>query len=227
MKRYMLYINGPDQVGIVTAVTQSLTRLRCNLEDSRMTILRGQLSIMMTIAVGVIPQEVVESVLSANMQPNAEKHTFLASDGPSRGAESLSESLPDTKQIIEYALKAPVNNLGLHAFLVELKADLADESNIDVRSDFIGSSGGRNCLFVSVHGIDQIGIVSNLAAKITKTNSSIVDLATRLAGNVYVLVMTVELAEGLEVDVVTRELTEVADGLGVTCKISSADPDLL
>jgi len=223
MKRYMLYINGPDQVGIVAAVTQSLTRLRCNLEDSRMTILRGQFSIMMTIAVNEIPQEVIQSVLDNNSQMNLDGNTFLAANG----AESFQEDVNGTKQIIEYALKEAVDDFGLHSFLVELEDDLISEENTDPSSEPIVSSGGGNCLFVSVHGIDQIGIVSQIAAKIKMANSSIVDLATRLVANVYVLVMTVELAEGLAPDTIARELTETADGLGVTCKISSADPDLL
>ncbi len=229
MHRYMLHANGPDQAGIVAAVTEALTHLGCNLEDSRMTILRGQFSIMMTIAIEDISEETIslsaksKSELSiSGGSSNGDKHDISAVTAQAEMADS-----DEIKEIIKSALAEAVREFGLHISVVKLHDGLGSGQESISGSDKGESFNERKCLFVSIHGADRIGIVSRMTGKIAAVNSSIVDLATRLVANTYVLVMTVELANTISPEEITRYLSEEAETLGITCKVSSADPDLL
>jgi glycine cleavage system transcriptional repressor len=51
MPHYALTAVGPDQPGILAALTQPLVNLRCNLEDTSATILRGHFTLMMVVGV--------------------------------------------------------------------------------------------------------------------------------------------------------------------------------
>jgi glycine cleavage system transcriptional repressor len=48
-QHYALTAVGPDQTGILAALTEPLVRLNCNLEDSGATILRGHFSVMIVV----------------------------------------------------------------------------------------------------------------------------------------------------------------------------------
>jgi glycine cleavage system transcriptional repressor len=51
MPHYALTAVGPDQPGILAALTEPLVKLRCNLEDTSATILRGHFTLMMVVGV--------------------------------------------------------------------------------------------------------------------------------------------------------------------------------
>jgi glycine cleavage system transcriptional repressor len=51
MPHYALTAVGPDQPGILAALTEPLVQLRCNLEDTSATILRGYFTLMMVVGV--------------------------------------------------------------------------------------------------------------------------------------------------------------------------------
>jgi glycine cleavage system transcriptional repressor len=50
MAHFSLHAVGADRPGIVAAVARALADLGCNLEDSRMSLLRGQFSIMLVLS---------------------------------------------------------------------------------------------------------------------------------------------------------------------------------
>jgi glycine cleavage system transcriptional repressor len=58
---------GLDRPGIVAAVTGVLVERRCNLEDSRMTILRGHFAMMLVVATpdGVVPAVLEQELVAA------------------------------------------------------------------------------------------------------------------------------------------------------------------
>lgn len=49
MPPFFLHAHGTDRTGIVAALSGALARIGCNLEDSRMTLLRGQFAIMVVL----------------------------------------------------------------------------------------------------------------------------------------------------------------------------------
>lgn len=64
MARFSLHAVGPDRPGIVAEVTEALAALGCNLEDSRMTMLRGQFAIVLVLeAPGVDSGMAIEEAL--------------------------------------------------------------------------------------------------------------------------------------------------------------------
>src|ERR1700678_122211 len=65
MARFTLHAVAPNRPGIVAAVSQSLADLGCNLEDSRMSLLHGQFSIVLVLeAPGTSSGTVIEEALS-------------------------------------------------------------------------------------------------------------------------------------------------------------------
>ncbi|MGH9170982.1 MAG: glycine cleavage system protein R [Acidimicrobiales bacterium] len=65
MARFTLHGVAPNRPGIVAAVTQSLAHVGCNLEDCRMSLLRGQFSIVLVLeAPGVASGAAVEEALA-------------------------------------------------------------------------------------------------------------------------------------------------------------------
>lgn len=86
-------------------------------------------------------------------------------------------------------------------------------------------SGGTHLL--TVHGADRPGIVSALTHEIAAVDGNIVDLATRLAGSLYVLVAEVELPDSVNPDVLAGRLADVGRTLGVEATLRHAEGDLL
>src|SRR4051812_13487628 len=50
MKTSLLVVLGKDGPGIIANVTRILLRLKCNLEDITMTVLKGQLAMMLLVS---------------------------------------------------------------------------------------------------------------------------------------------------------------------------------
>ncbi len=70
MRRFVLFTIGEDRPGIVSAISGVLYRMHCNIEDSSMTILRGNFAIILIVAV---PDEVDVSVLESMLREEAER----------------------------------------------------------------------------------------------------------------------------------------------------------
>ena len=86
-------------------------------------------------------------------------------------------------------------------------------------------TGGHFVL--SLHGADRLGIVAAVTRVLADAGGNITDLTTRLAGELYVLVVEVDLPSTVEVETLTARLGEVARTLGVEATLRPADADLL
>jgi glycine cleavage system transcriptional repressor len=65
MARFILHAIAPDRPGIVVAVTQALADIGCNLEDSRMSLLHRQFSIVLALeAPGTSSGTMIEEALA-------------------------------------------------------------------------------------------------------------------------------------------------------------------
>ncbi len=66
MSHYAVSAVGRDRPGIVAAITRALLELEGNVEDSRMSILRGQFAVMLIVAV---PDGVERDRLESDLEP--------------------------------------------------------------------------------------------------------------------------------------------------------------
>ena len=80
---------------------------------------------------------------------------------------------------------------------------------------------------LSVHGADRTGIVSGLTRVLADAGGNVTDLATRLSGELYVLLAEVDLAPDTDVAALTTRLGDAAEELGVEVALRPAEPDLL
>ncbi len=64
MKHFAITAIGQDRLGIVAAVTESLYRLECNIEDSQMSILSGHFAMVLVISA---PDDLDESAVEAEL----------------------------------------------------------------------------------------------------------------------------------------------------------------
>ncbi len=97
---------------------------------------------------------------------------------------------------------------------------------ISVREVAAGQGAAAGAAYVvSVHGADRPGIAHRTAAVIAAAGGNITDLSTRLAGDLYVLVAEVDLAD--DPGPLADALAGLASELGVDAHLSPADADLL
>jgi glycine cleavage system transcriptional repressor len=111
-----------------------------------------------------------------------------------------------------------------------LDAVTADGSLIvsarEVPSEGDVSSGGAPYV-LSVHGGDRPGIVSAIAQVVAEDGGNIVDLTTRLSGELYVLVADVDLPAGADVGTLRGRLDEAAREVGVDVTLRPQETDVL
>lgn len=79
MSRYSLHAIGADRPGIVASVTGVLADAGCNIEDSRMAILRGQFAIMLIVEA---PRALALSDLDEAFRPVQEALDLLVAVRP-------------------------------------------------------------------------------------------------------------------------------------------------
>lgn len=96
----------------------------------------------------------------------------------------------------------------------------------EVPTERDGASGGSPYV-LSVHGGDRPGIVSAIARVVSDAGGNIVDLTTRLAGELYVLVADVELPAGTDVDTLRARLDDAAREVGVDVTLRPQETDVL
>lgn len=80
---------------------------------------------------------------------------------------------------------------------------------------------------LTVHGGDRPGIVSSVVAEVAKVRGNITDLATRLSGDLYLLVAEIDLPADVDVPGLESAIESVCAELGVTATLREADSDEL
>jgi glycine cleavage system transcriptional repressor len=69
MARFSLHAVGKDRPGIIAGIAHALAAMGANLEDSRMTILRGQFAVMLVLdAPGISDGGLIEGALEATAE---------------------------------------------------------------------------------------------------------------------------------------------------------------
>ena len=115
---------------------------------------------------------------------------------------------------LERALESPASRLDL---------------SIIVREAAPAASAGRNRPFVvSVYGADRPGIVYRVAEELASRSINITDLMSSVVGeNIYMMVLDIELAEGMDVRQLEEHLQAVASELGVEFSLRPEEPAVL
>lgn len=163
---------GVDRPGIVADVTGALAGVEGNLEDSTMTLLRGQFAMVVLVRT----PSTVGAVLAAL--------AGLAADGSlAVDVRAVTEDPPPTP---------PMTGEGwvLH-----------------------------------VNGADRPGIVAAVTGVLARHGVNIVDLGTRLAGELYVLTAEVVLPEEVDPALVRTQLEGVAMAIGVNARLMPLETD--
>lgn len=84
---------------------------------------------------------------------------------------------------------------------------------------------------LAVYGADRPGLVASITAVVADAGGNVVDLTTRLVGDldrpVYAMQLELALPGGVDPDALTERLGAVADQLGVDCTFSPVDADVL
>ncbi len=102
--------------------------------------------------------------------------------------------------------------------------------SVDVRAvpggDDGDAAGDEGLAFVlRVHGADRAGIVSGLTGVVAAAGGSVVDLTTRLSGELYVLLAELRLAPGTDVGALEAAVRHEAGRLGVDASLQPLDTD--
>jgi glycine cleavage system transcriptional repressor len=80
---------------------------------------------------------------------------------------------------------------------------------------------------VSVHGADHPGIVAAVTRVLADAGVNVTDLQTRLARELYVMIIDAAVPTGLALEELDRRLRVVATEQGVTISVRPADADVL
>jgi glycine cleavage system transcriptional repressor len=85
---------------------------------------------------------------------------------------------------------------------------------------------GQSYLLV-VHGADRLGIVARVTGVLAAGGGNITDLTTHLAGDLYALTAEVDLAAGVDVELLRSKIDSVAAELGVGAQLRAVEQDEL
>ena len=80
---------------------------------------------------------------------------------------------------------------------------------------------------LTVHGGDRPGIVSGVVSKVAEVGGNIVELATRLSGDLYLLVAEIQMPAAADTDALAATIAATADELGVEASLRPVDTDEL
>jgi glycine cleavage system transcriptional repressor len=103
------------------------------------------------------------------------------------------------------------------------------ELTVDVRELAEGAAPAApgDAWTLRVHGADRPGIVAGVTKVVAQHGANIVDLGTRLGGNLYVLLAEVELPAGADPDALAADLRAAAGELGVEVAFERVDDEVL
>src|SRR5664280_1086412 len=117
--------------------------------------------------------------------------------------------------------------------LVAVDANLEDTSMTILRGHFammliVGCDRPAGAHYVvMVHGADRPGIVARISRVIAAHGGNVTDLVTRLAGNLYVLTVEIDLPSAQAAEALRPELAVAAADLDVVAGLHPADADVL
>jgi len=80
---------------------------------------------------------------------------------------------------------------------------------------------------ISVYGADHPGIVDGVARALAEHDVNVVGLSTRVAGDLYVMLLEVTLPSSLDPALLEETLARVAEEQGVDVSVRAADGDVL
>ena len=166
--------------------------------------------------------------------------TVLGDDRPGIVSEvtgalaGLGANLEDSTMTLLRGHFAMVVLVRTRASTAEVEAALAPVSasgqlTVDVRElaeDGPGSMPGE-AWTLRVHGADRPGIVAGVTKVVAAHGANIVDLGTRLGGNLYVLIAEVELPAGADPQALSADLRSAAATLGVDVTFERVDDEVL
>jgi glycine cleavage system transcriptional repressor len=112
-------------------------------------------------------------------------------------------------------LDADLAQLGLEAYSVAEIAEAAAHPRAEPTA------------VVSVHGADHPGIVAAVTRVLADAGVNVTDLQTRLARELYVMIIDVAVPPGLALEELDRRLQAVAAEQGVALTLRAADADVL
>jgi glycine cleavage system transcriptional repressor len=126
MDRYaMLTAFGQDRPGIVAAVAEGLYRLHCNIEDTCMTRLRGEFSMMVLVR---LPAELSPDLLAEQMVPYTEplRLSVLCREVPAQTMASESSSDAPAYMLSVYGADRPGIVAKVARVLMDHEANITD-----------------------------------------------------------------------------------------------------
>jgi glycine cleavage system transcriptional repressor len=80
---------------------------------------------------------------------------------------------------------------------------------------------------VTLHGADRLGLVAATTGLLAEVGGNITDATTRLAGELYLMVVEVDLPVGTDTTELAGRLAELGGRLAVEVGLRAADPDVL
>jgi glycine cleavage system transcriptional repressor len=190
---------GADRPGIVAGVTKAFVEVGCNLEDSSMTILRGQFAMMLVVDA---PPGVVASDLEA------------ALDAPARALDLVVTVRPAADEAPDRA----GHGTGDDATGEGAGDDTGDDT--DGRHWTVSVYGADHPGIV--HGVASL--LAGLGVNIVDLSTRVVGDDTV---PVYTMVLRVTLPPGTDPGGLSRRLEATAAELGVTCRLHPSEADIL
>jgi glycine cleavage system transcriptional repressor len=163
---------GRDRPGIVAAVTRALFDLGCNIEDSSMTLLRGNFAMMLVVA---------------------------TPDGT-------------TAADADAALRPACETMGLTFSVLEVD----DRTTVPQPTHVL-----------VVHGADRPGIVFTVCDALAERGVNITDLDSRLVGDVYALMLELEVPASEDVTGLSARLTAIGQEMDVAISLNERESDVL
>jgi glycine cleavage system transcriptional repressor len=126
-------------------------------------------------------------------------------------------------------LTAPdsVDEDGLRAGLERARAEVPLETVSLAEVPALGAAAPEPSHAISVYGADHPGIVHGVAAALAGRDVNVVDLSTRVAGELYVMLLEVALPPGLDEAALEELLAGVAAEQGVDVSVRPAGGDVL
>jgi len=116
---------GADRPGIVAAVTGVLVDHRCNLEDTSMTILRGQFAMMLVVDV---PEDVTATDLERALAPVAEELELVVVVRPIRDVDHVDQGDGEEWELSVYGADRPGIVHRVASLLAERRVNIVDLS---------------------------------------------------------------------------------------------------
>lgn len=113
----------------------------------------------------------------------------------------------------------------------EALSELAGDGSLMVSVYEIPADGGMVApgepFLVTLHGGDRLGLVAATTRLLADVGGNITDATTRLAGELYLMVVEVDLPVGTDTADLAARLAGLGARLGVEVSLRAADPDVL